>query len=269
MSSQTLTLAEYLRLVQELGKVCFPDYITIGNRPLFEKWMSTLPSGTIRNDSVNSYYSGLESAKTTKTPEIDLSIGNLGALQRWLDNWDVTYKNYPVEVKNRMKVLLTKDSKGLPILNTKGFCQFTKDLGWLHAEYERVKGYINDIVKPGPGPGPNPSPYSGDPKKDAEDYFNKTYQEEYKKSSNDVYGWLGKIISDSQSQMTKYSMIKPQTPETKYFLEYYEALYSIAISRQPDIQEKEDSKKFWADYKWWIIGGGVAIGGIVYFVYST
>ena len=90
MSINQISEKEFLILYAEIHKVSIPDDKTCGNRPIFEKWMSTLPSGIIRNDSVHAYYSGLESTKTMKTPEIDLLIGNLGALQRWLDNWDVT-----------------------------------------------------------------------------------------------------------------------------------------------------------------------------------
>ena len=151
MSIQQISEKEFLILYAEIHNLRFPDDKTCGNRSLLEKWMSTLPSGIIRNDSVHAYYSGLESAKTSKTPEIDLSIGNLGALQRWLDNWNEEYKKYPVGIKTQIGSMLVGR-----VLNSTGLCQIIKDLGWLHAEYERVKGFINDIVKPGPGPDPSP-----------------------------------------------------------------------------------------------------------------
>ena len=77
------------------------------------------------------------------------------------------------------------------------------------------------------------------------------------------------MLSANQ-QIEKYSAIKPQTAETKYYLEYWKELLSIyqsdgqnvVFQEEKNNQNEEISQKL-SDYKLIIMVGGIGIAVLV------
>ena len=74
----------------------------------------------------------------------------------------------------------------------------------------------------------------------------------------------------AKQRIEQYSAIKPQTADTKYYLEYYKELLSICQSDGQNVvyqeaknkENSEISQKL-SDYRWIIIGGGIGIAVLV------
>jgi len=77
-----------------------------------------------------------------------------------------------------------------------------------------------------------------------------------------MYNWMGKIIVDAQAGLARYKVIQPPTETSSYFTIYYETLFELSkLDRQTIIDAMKDEKaksEFWDNYKWWIVGGGIA-----------
>ena len=236
------------------------------DQKLNEEWIMTFPTeGGLRNDLMASFRTGIaEMNDAANSPEFSKARGNLGALQKWKDKYDSLQSGSYNIMVNSLNGLIIQGKSGKIIYNSGPTCEFLRLHGNVVKYNQVILSFIDEIMKPGP----SPSPLNG--KKDAEAYFYKELEEQKKISYLNVKIWIGKVIVDSQDGINKYAIVTPQTLESKYFLDYYTVLNNLAKDKRPDIidEEKRDEEinKFWSDYKWWIIGGGVVIGGVLILV---
>ena len=80
------------------------------------------------------------------------------------------------------------------------------------------------------------------------------------KAYDSVVMWISMSIMSAKQRIDQYSAIKPQTADTKYYLEYYKELLSICQSdgqnvvyQEAKIKENEEISHKMSDYKWVII----------------
>jgi len=239
-----------------------------------DTWLGSLPTeGNLRKDASEAFHVGYQLAPKQAT-ELASSRGNLGAIQRLLDNVNQNLPRIRQFLIDDSKNIYSYDKNNKLVVKNGAFLQQLGELAFFMYGLITLTSLKSEILTPQPGPPqpesepvPKPTPASG--KQDAIDYFNKRYREMELMGSTGI-SWIDQVIGDAKAGLARYSLIQPPTVDSMYFVEYFTTLYDLSMGKKPDIQEDQKQKEldeanalwrkqFWDKYKWWIIGGGVGV----------
>jgi len=94
-----------------------PPAATLQNKQRVLDWIVTLPTlGGMRDVAKMSFYRGME-LDVERWGEVPLAKGNLGAIQRWIDNWTSNLDNVRTSLVNNFPIIYKYDAKGNLITN--------------------------------------------------------------------------------------------------------------------------------------------------------
>jgi len=225
-----------------------------------EQWINTFPTeGDLRNLSMMAFHSGIN-RNISGMVELFNSKGNSGALQRILDDFDMSMKKERENTTDAAKRVYSYDKNGKLVTNSAPWCQGLDAMGWHVNLHQIVLRWMDEIVNPpnpSPNPTPQPKPSPQSAKQDAIVWFQKMLDLEVKSGGGN--DWLYRIQGDAISNQAKHQLVSPPTPESQYLVVYYQTLVELCEGQIKKTQSEKWWSDFWAKYKWWIVGGAVGV----------
>lgn len=212
-------------------------------------------------------------------------VGNWAQLVLLRDNCVSTYRNeMATKFKDSRQICRWSEMWEDWEINSDMWIQICGELGFWAGSYEVAQLLIDagqpkpkpDPPGPGPTPGPTPGPSpKTDPVADAHAQFQKDLARILADEGGEgategdlvVQNWLELERNDSASGIATYSP-QPRSAEAEYLVKYFTQIALEVRNVEADIKKREDdirdwrrreeeARIFWADYKWYLLGGTV------------